>query len=311
MSELLGWNDLQMFIYGKRMLQGSAKKFVAFERGITTWKKLKRRLIREFHVQKNSAEVHAQLYRRRKLPNESSRQYVYEMQEITAQGEVDEDVLIQYIIDSIPDSNESNKAILYSARSLKSLKRSLETYDRLREKSDQKKGVVKREEKKEMKTPAPKRSGKTHCYACGSTVHSVKDCTNKDKGPKYFSCNDFGHISLKCPKKVETENRKSVNCVRSTDDKFVVVKISDVVCYALIDVGSDVSLIREDIFKKITGVKLRLTRRVLTGFGNSQTIPIGRFDADLTINVSTGTMNVESNFRAKLFKAGRSKHPWR
>ncbi|XP_029048391.2 uncharacterized protein LOC114878588 [Osmia bicornis bicornis] len=92
MNELLSWNDLQKFMYGKRMLKGSAKKIVAFEKGITTWEKLKRRLIREFHVRKNNAEVHAQLYRRRKLPNESN---------------------------GIPDHNESNKA----SRSLRALKK--------------------------------------------------------------------------------------------------------------------------------------------------------------------------------------------
>lgn len=288
-SELLGWNDLQNFIYGKKMLQGSAKKFVSFERGITSWGKLKRCLIREFHVRKNNAEVHAQLYRRRKLHGESSRQYVYEMQEIAAQGEVDKEALIQYIIDGIPDSNESNKAVLYSSRNLRELKKNLEVYDRLRERTDRKRGVTKKEETKkqegkETKTPASRRNAKSRCYACGSTEHIVQHCTNKDKGPRCFGCNEFGHISTACPKKSEEEVRKSVNCVRSADDKLVAVKINNVVCYALIDTGSDVNLIREDIFKKIARAKLYATRRVLTGFGNLQTIPMGRFDAELSVN---------------------------
>ncbi|XP_076660477.1 uncharacterized protein LOC143363832 [Halictus rubicundus] len=125
-SELLGWDSIQSFIYGKKMLQGSAKKFVTFEKGITSWEKLKRCLIREFHVRKINAEVHAQLYRRKKLPSETSRQYIYEMQEIAEQGDIEEDALIQHIVDGIPDSNESNKAILYSARSLRALKKNLE-----------------------------------------------------------------------------------------------------------------------------------------------------------------------------------------
>jgi len=49
-SDLLQWNELQMLIYGKRMLKGSAKRFISFEKNVTSWSVLKRKLKKEFKV---------------------------------------------------------------------------------------------------------------------------------------------------------------------------------------------------------------------------------------------------------------------
>lgn len=73
MADLLEWNELQKLIYGKKMLGGSAKRFVAFEPGIKTWDKLKRELVHEFQEEMTSATLHAQLAKRRRQPTESSR----------------------------------------------------------------------------------------------------------------------------------------------------------------------------------------------------------------------------------------------
>ncbi|KAG7196878.1 hypothetical protein KM043_015782 [Ampulex compressa] len=35
-SELLEWNELQKFIYSKRMLRGSARQFITFEKEVKT-----------------------------------------------------------------------------------------------------------------------------------------------------------------------------------------------------------------------------------------------------------------------------------
>jgi len=36
MSALLGWNELQNVIYAKRLLRGSAKQYIALQKGIFT-----------------------------------------------------------------------------------------------------------------------------------------------------------------------------------------------------------------------------------------------------------------------------------
>jgi hypothetical protein len=39
---------------------------------------------------------------------------------------------------------------------------------------------------------------KQKCYLCGDTGHVKYNCPHKDKGPKCFSCNMFGHRSFDC-----------------------------------------------------------------------------------------------------------------
>lgn len=101
-STLLGWKDLQMVIYGKKMLRGSAEQFIALEQSLTSWAEFKHRMIREFIIEVNSATIHAQLVKRKRQANETARQYVYAMQTIANQGYIEEDALIQYIRDGNP-----------------------------------------------------------------------------------------------------------------------------------------------------------------------------------------------------------------
>lgn len=91
---MLEWTELQKVIYDKRMLKGSGKRFIMYERSIKSWSTLKRRLLREFKSDLNSALVHKELSKRKKQLNETGRQYIYAMQEIASQGSIEEDALI-------------------------------------------------------------------------------------------------------------------------------------------------------------------------------------------------------------------------
>ena len=66
LSTLLDWNGLQKLLYGKRMLQGSAKQFIAYEKGVVSWSILKEKLLREFKIETNSAVIHEQLRKRKR-----------------------------------------------------------------------------------------------------------------------------------------------------------------------------------------------------------------------------------------------------
>lgn len=77
---------------------------------------------------------------------------------------------------------------------------------------------------------------------------------------------------------------KSVNIVRTTDIKTISVVINGIKIEALLDTGSDVNLIREDISMKIGNPELLPTNRVFMGLGNVLTIPIGKLHRYLNIN---------------------------
>lgn len=48
MTVLCEWSDIQKVAYAKRLLRGSAKLFVNYEKCTKTWKKLQRALKKEF-----------------------------------------------------------------------------------------------------------------------------------------------------------------------------------------------------------------------------------------------------------------------
>lgn len=290
LAALLKWDDLQKLIYAKRLMQGSAKQFITYEKNVISWDVLKRRLKREFKTKINSASIHAQLARRKRRNDESSRQYVHAMLEIASQDIVEEDALIQYVVDGI-QNEEANKCILYTASSLSSLKKKLEIYDRMKDRTSRKKAFKKENEKygkndsKNIKpTPTTK---KQHCFFCGSVEHDVKQCPFKDKGPKCFKCNTFGHIATKCTEAVTTPSEKTnVRCISTMTPRHrrIAVDLVGVRFEALVDTGSDATVMTEIIYEKIGSLNLRQTSRILTGLGNKLTTPIGVFTSSLVID---------------------------
>lgn len=75
----------------------------------------------------------------------------------------------------------------------------------------------------------------------------------------------------------------TVSCINTTDDKFILVDIAGSKHRALIDTGSDVSLMRYDIYKDIDESELNQTIRVFMGLGNIVTRSKGMFQLKLTI----------------------------
>lgn len=215
------------------------------------------------------------------------------MQEIANQADIEEDALIQYIIDGVPD-DEANKTILYKSRTIRELKGNFEIYDRMREKIQRKKTGAKKtnvkNDAKETKNTHSTKSNskpseKRHCFHCGSTEHEVKNCTNADKGPKCFKCNNFGHIATKCPQGQQMESTTSgVNWVTSADDNCIPVNVAGLKYSALLDTGSDVNLMRKDVYEGIGQPKMNTTMRTLTGFGNTSIKPDGVLQLELSVD---------------------------
>ncbi|XP_076686017.1 uncharacterized protein LOC143378059 [Andrena cerasifolii] len=288
MGKLLEWNDLQKLIYAKRLLWGSAIQFVITERGIVTWKNLRKRLKNEFKTRVNSAQIHSRLHNRKRLPRETGRQYIYAMREIASEVDIEEDALIEHIIDGIPEK-EYNKAFLYQANTLQELKINLEIYDRMKEKAERKMGYGRKEETKGKKE-APVKNKKPRCNTCGSLEHDAQNCPDKGKGPKCFKCNNFGHLANKCTSKEKHSAEKdvvaSVNCIYNAKTMYA-VKVNVRECSALIDSGSVLSLIKEEKHQEIGAPPLAATPVSITGAGNATTKAVGTFDANIVVNGET------------------------
>ncbi|KAK9720011.1 zinc finger associated protein [Popillia japonica] len=133
------------------------------------------------------------------------------MREIAAQGNIEEDALIDYVVDGIIDE-EMNKTILYGAKSIGELKEKLKQYEKL--KARQSRETKEFKERRSVKENEPRQTTSKYgedkairCFSCGKIGHQSKNCYNKDKGLKCFACNEYGHISKDCRRKNTNQQR--------------------------------------------------------------------------------------------------------
>lgn len=208
------------------------------------------------------------------------------MLSIGSKGNVDRTAIITYTIDGLPGS-PTTKNFMYEAKTIKEFKVKLETFDLMQPKfaRDQPSKSTKVHETHEKTKERTKWPEQTRCKNCGSKTHNSDSCPDKGKGPKCFSCNDFGHLSRSCssPKKLDT---KRVNVIqRNTAQKTV--KINDEEVTALIDTGSDITTIRKKtINEKNLKAKLLPNKNTVKGVGGSTSVK-GKFAAKIAIDNDT------------------------
>lgn len=232
-AEVCRWIESRKIIYAKRLLRGSAKVFVSYERRMTTWVRLKKSLVSEFGKATNSKKVHQELARAKKKDSESYQEYMYRMLEIASHTDIETEVKIQYIIDGIQDDT-FNKSVLYGASSIKELRKKLTQYESTREQRQKLRHQPLRAEKK-TETKSDKsgtgdqesKNQDKRCYNCGGKSHLATSCPYKEKGVKCFSCCQFGHIAAKCSEKKVEPSVNECSAVAKQNDrvcKTVVIK---------------------------------------------------------------------------------------
>jgi len=185
------------------------------------------------------------------------------MNTIADQGTIEEEALIQYIIDGVVTDDESTKSILYSANTITELRKNMERYDKIKEKSDkkmlkgQKKAKAKQVDKSDKETKQ-KSDKDSRCFGCGSPEHVARDCPDKENGPKCFKCNAFGHIAAKCNTSDKSIVKKDgeINAVDlveqiATDDE-IIVELNGMQIRVMIDIGTRQTLLRQSEYEKLS-----------------------------------------------------------
>lgn len=226
------------------MLSGSAKLFVDCELKPKSYLELKSGIISEFAEEISSADIHRQLQERKKISGENYREYIYSLIEIANQGEVEDSAIIDYAIAGIRDS-ETNKQILYEAKTLKDLKAKLKTYEKMKDRQKIKQGLETWVKSNRMTT---KDRSERNCFNCGGKNHEFHSCPEKWRGPKCFKCGIFGHRSFDCGKNLKDQGGTESRVHLMVKNKMCkVVSICGVEVEALVDTGSDLTLVKEEV----------------------------------------------------------------
>uniref|UniRef100_A0A6P7HI04 Uncharacterized protein LOC114349032 n=1 Tax=Diabrotica virgifera virgifera TaxID=50390 RepID=A0A6P7HI04_DIAVI len=119
--------------------------------------------------------------------------------------------------------------------------------------------------------------------------HRSKDCPDKSKGTKCFSCNKYGHVSSKCPNKKSTKattENTALNVIEVQPKTALKLTINQITLTALFDTGSDICTIREDVYDKFfNDICLTPDTIMLKGLGeNAKVNTLGSFSTQADVN---------------------------
>ncbi|XP_022160829.1 uncharacterized protein LOC111026944 [Myzus persicae] len=147
----------------------------------------------------------------------------------------------------------------------------------------------------------PKQSshkGKARCYNCGSFEHISPACT-KPKRPKgsCFKCGSADHQISQCP---SDQGPANIQHQQAPNDSAMVLQQSDVVTpayiinidvkfnnsllsniLAVVDTGSPISLIREQVLPELTEIVTSPTNSGIVGINGSELIILGQMYVDV------------------------------
>lgn len=293
-ADIYKWDDVHRLTYAKRLLTGSAKRFVKYERCAKTWPKLRKALKEEFEELVDSHKVHNELRQAKKKNDETYQEYVYRMLEIAAQTDVETSAVIQYIIEGINDE-AGNKSILYGARTIRQLKEKFTQYEKMKREAKSKYKVSDHKKDDKGRKPDNRPNKKSEggpekakrCFNCGDKEHVSAKCPEKDKGPKCFKCQVYGHIASKCT--VQQQQVKESNVVTQPTKKkhFKEVQLGDSKFMALVDTGSHMTFMRVDEYVQIGSPRLRSTNIKFNGMGSPDLNALGEFETDVIIDNET------------------------
>lgn len=269
-----GWSEVQMYLFARKLLAGTARKAVEADKSILTFAALETHLKTEHKDTTTLSDVHNALGKRRKTNNESHLEYFYAMIKI-ANGRLDELSLVKYIVDGIND-DISSKMTLFQSNSVKELKERLKVYEKImKDVKSQNVGKIRAKsfKNKNDNTKHEDRGSKhIKCFTCNVEGHKTSECPDKAKGRKCYNCDQFGHIAKDCrrPKRQDAnvKSKKETMCVESVNKERMrfPIEFKFNKSMSVLDTGSDYTLMRKSFFYKGKFGKLNKSKVWMKGF---------------------------------------------
>lgn len=175
---------------------------------------------------------------------------------------------------------------MYEATTISEFKKKLIAYDLIYAKYSKNKEDF---SKKQTDSSMQKKEIQTRCFNCGE-FHPTNDCPNKERGPKCFRCNRFGHKSTACSQ-TKPEERARMNIMRAFHRPTTEIKLNDRKVLAHVDSQSDFTVVRENLLKdKRIPTKLRKCSEEVKGVGGSTQLK-QEFNGKIQIENDTFNLN--------------------
>lgn len=200
---------------------------------------------------------------------------------------IEKDELLEYVIEGIPDAAMRDQARIQGFSTIEGLLKAFEKVT-LRDRgvaSSHRHGGDKNGTDKKKKIPTDAK----RCFNCGEREHVSANCPTKALGAKCFECGARGHISAKCPKKNNSAGKAVVASISRALRKRYMQKVTlnGRVITALIDTGSDISIMRASEYAMIGSPRMQMSNTMFCGIGGFSARILGEFRADISIDECT------------------------
>lgn len=217
---------------------------------------------------------------------------------------IEADEMMNYIIDGIPDGALRDQPRMQCFATIESL---LEAFEMITLR-DGYTTSSNRPDKRSNRQPKNERNGKAggsgieddsigsderkktmsssmRCFNCGTRDHIQANCPSKALAAK---CGKFGHIAAMCAEKSVTPKSSCV-VVSSLRKKYTkCILIDDTEFEALINTGSDISLMRADEYVKMGSPRFQMTNIHFSGVGFDEMTALDEFRARLVARTVDG-----------------------
>lgn len=193
----------------------------------------------------------SKLYLRKRFENrvwkkeETFQEYTHDKIIMGNRVPIERDELLEYVIDGIPDTALRDQARIQRFASVDGL---LKAFEKITLRDRGATGSARYSGDKKLINDKKKTSTDVkRCFNCGEREHVSANCPTKTLGAKCFGCGRRGHIAAKCPEKGNNTGKSVVasisriSCKRYTCE----VILNGQIIVALIDSGSDISIMRE------------------------------------------------------------------
>ncbi|XP_001810078.1 retrovirus-related Pol polyprotein from transposon 297 [Tribolium castaneum] len=294
-ASIYGWDSKNTLFHAMNRLNGAARFwFHGLEESLTDWHTFKTKLVEDFPVIHDDADIHFELSNRKKKFNESYETYVYTMKSIASKGTVSEQAVIKYIIMGLGDRELAKMLSLNDIRTtqdlLKRILQYVSTFQRC--KSLRASSPNKIETKNDFDSKHLERK----CYNCNEVGHISTNCPKPQKKSRCNTCNRVGHFAKDCQQSnqrkdtEESEKTKEkypkvrkIESNGSNDQNYKVITIDAKEITAYIDLGSDVVTLRKSDADNLNIVYVPYNI-MLRGFGQGSCKSVGKRTLMLNID---------------------------